>query len=116
MTPLGLHGESYWVPILDDTSRFLEGKVVKSKAAISDHLITFCRQIRLQTGRFPGIWRMDNGTEFTKFIKWAEKEGMKFEFTPPYTAEPNGSIERISGYVNDIARVMMLDAKLPEKL
>ncbi|OQD78931.1 hypothetical protein PENANT_c071G04033 [Penicillium antarcticum] len=62
------------------------------------------------------IWRMDNGTEFTKFIKWGEKEGMKFEFTPPYTAEPNGIIERISGYVNDIARVMMIDAKLPEKL
>jgi hypothetical protein len=41
---------------------------------------------------------------------------MKFELTPPYTAEPNGIIERISGYVNDIARVMMIDAKLPEKL
>jgi hypothetical protein len=41
---------------------------------------------------------------------------MKFEFTPPYTAEPNGSIERISSYVNDIVRVMMLNARLPEKL
>jgi hypothetical protein len=59
---------------------------------------------------------MDNGTEFTKFIKWGEKEGMKFELTPPYTVEPNGIIERISGYVNDIVRVMILDAKLPEKL
>ena len=104
------------MPILNDTSRFLEGKVVKSKTAISDHLITFCRQIKLKTGRFPGIWRIDNSTEFAKFIKWGEKEGIKFEITPPYTAEPNGIIERISSYVNDIARVMMLDAKLPEKL
>jgi hypothetical protein len=84
--------------------------------SISDHMITFCKQIKLIAGRFPGIWRLDNGTEFTKFIKWAEKEGMKFEFTPPYTAEPNGIIERTGGYVNEMARVMILDAALPEKL
>jgi transposase InsO family protein len=116
MTPLGPYGEHYWVPIVDDMSRFVEGIFVKKKEAISDHMITFCKRIKLIAGRFPGIWRLDNGTEFTKFIKWAEKEGMKFEFSPPYTAEPNGIIERTGGYVNEMARVMILDAALPEKL
>ena len=41
---------------------------------------------------------------------------MKFEFTPPYTAKPNGIIERTGGYVNEMARVMILDAALLEKL
>src|SRR4051812_31808136 len=97
-------------------SRFVEGIFVKKKEAISDHMITFCKRMKLIAGRFPGIWRLDNGTEFTEFIKWAEKEGVKFEFTPPYTAEPNGIIERTGGYVNEMARVMILDAALPEKL
>ena len=69
MTPLGPYGEHYWVLIVDDMSRFVEGIFVKKKEAISDHMITFCKRIKLTVGRFPGIWRLDNGTEFAKFIK-----------------------------------------------
>jgi hypothetical protein len=45
---------------------------------------------------------MDGGTEFKEFIKWGEKRGMTFEITPPYTAEPNGTVERFGGHINDI--------------
>ena len=68
------------------------------------------------TGRYPGVWRLDGGTEFKTFIEWGEKQGMTFEITPPYTAEPNGAVERYGGYINDIQRTMIIDAKLPESL
>ena len=42
---------------------------MKKKEAISDYMITFCKQIKLLTGRFLGIWRLDNSTKFTKVIK-----------------------------------------------
>jgi hypothetical protein len=41
---------------------------------------------------------------------------MKFEFSPPYTIEPNGIIERTGGYINKMARVIILDTALPKKL
>ncbi|KAG0157502.1 hypothetical protein PDIDSM_4687 [Penicillium digitatum] len=62
------------------------------------------------------IWRMDGGTEFKEFIKWGEKHGMTFEITPPYTAEPNGTVERFGGHINDIQRTMIIDAKMTEEM
>ncbi|EKV05906.1 hypothetical protein PDIG_81030 [Penicillium digitatum PHI26] len=59
---------------------------------------------------------MDGGTEFKEFIKWGEKHGMTFEITPPYTAEPNGTVERFGGHINDIQRTMIIDAKMTEEM
>ncbi|KAJ5462345.1 hypothetical protein N7530_010550 [Penicillium desertorum] len=66
--------------------------------------------------QYPGIWRMDGGTEFKEFIKWGEKRGITFEITPPYTAEPNGTVERFGGHINDIQRTMIIDADMPEDM
>ncbi|KAG0156040.1 hypothetical protein PDIDSM_3216 [Penicillium digitatum] len=49
-------------------------------------------------------------------IKWGEKHGMTFEITPPYTAEPNGTVERFGGHINDIQRTMIIDAKMTEEM
>ncbi|OQD81092.1 hypothetical protein PENSOL_c230G05118, partial [Penicillium solitum] len=68
------------------------------------------------TEHFDCIWRMDGGIEFKEFIKWGEKHGMTFETTPPYTAEPNGTVERFGGHVNNIQRTMIIDAKMPEEM
>jgi hypothetical protein len=59
---------------------------------------------------------MDGGTKFKEFIKWGKKRGMIFEITPLYTAEPNGIVERLSGYINDIQRTMIIDTDIPEDI
>ncbi|KUM56366.1 hypothetical protein ACN42_g10848 [Penicillium freii] len=53
--------------------------------------------------------------EFNTFRDWGTKRGMTFEVTPPYTAEPNGAVERYGGYINDIQRTMIIDISLPDK-
>ncbi|KAI2732949.1 hypothetical protein DTO013E5_10235 [Penicillium roqueforti] len=116
MKPEGPNGEKYWMPILDDATRYLEGPTLTNKGEAFVKLQAFCEKIKLRTGRYPGIWRLDGGTEFKNFITWGTKKGMTFEVTPPYTAEPNGAVERFGGYVNDIQRTMIIDTKLPEEL
>jgi len=63
-------------------------------------------------------WRFDVGSEFKRFITWAEKKrrDMKFEPTPPRSPEPNGVPERWAGYLNQTARAMIIDAGLPTYL
>ncbi|KAJ5138864.1 uncharacterized protein N7515_003712 [Penicillium bovifimosum] len=102
MKPTGPNGENYWLPVVDDATRLIEGIMLKNKSDASHKLTAFCERIKLLTGRYPGIWRMDGGSEFKEFIKWGEKRGMTFEITPPYTAEPNGTVERFGGHINDI--------------
>jgi hypothetical protein len=41
---------------------------------------------------------------------------MTFEITPPYTTEPNGTVERFGGHINDIQRTMIIDADIPEEM
>ncbi|OQD62830.1 hypothetical protein PENPOL_c011G04767 [Penicillium polonicum] len=62
----------------------------------------------------PEIARLD-GAQFNTFRDWGTKRGMTFEVTPPYTAEPNGAVERYGGYINDIQRTMIIDISLPDK-
>lgn len=116
MKPTGPNGENYWLPVVDDATRLIEGIMLKNKSDAYHKLTAFCEKIKLLTGRYPGIWRMDGGTEFKEFIKWGEKHGMTFETTPPYTAEPNGTVERFGGHINDIQRTMIIDAKMPEEM
>ncbi|OQD85541.1 hypothetical protein PENSOL_c101G09269 [Penicillium solitum] len=99
MKPTGPNGENYWMPVVGDATGLTKGIMLKNK---------------LLTGRYPGIWRMNGGTEFKEFIKWGEKQGITFEITPPYTAEPNGIVERFGGHINDIQRTMIIDAKMSE--
>ncbi|EKV14536.1 hypothetical protein PDIG_32500 [Penicillium digitatum PHI26] len=73
MKPTGPNGENYWLPVVDDASRLIEGIMLKNKSDAYYKLTAFCEKIKLLTGRYPGIWRMDGGTEFKEFIKWGEK-------------------------------------------
>ncbi|KAJ5865288.1 uncharacterized protein N7529_007204 [Penicillium soppii] len=116
MSPPGPTGEKYWVPIVDDATRIGRGIFTKTKEEISTRMIEFCEEMKLLTGRYPGIWRLDNGTEFKRFITWGKKRGFVFELTPPYTAEPNGTAEWYSGYINEIGRTMIVDSGLDETL
>ncbi|OQE65453.1 hypothetical protein PENNAL_c0208G09362 [Penicillium nalgiovense] len=116
MNPPGPRGEKYWVPIVDDCTRYTEGPCFRSKDEIADYMIKFCKRQKLLRGRYPAIWRIDGGTEFHKFQTWAENEGMIFELTPAYTPEPNGVAERMGGYINQTQRTMNMDAKLPDML
>lgn len=90
--------------------------MLKNKSDAFHKLTAFCEKIKLLTSRYLGIWRMDGGIEFKEFIKWGKNRGMTFEVTPPYTAEPNGTVERFGGYINDIQRTMIIDAKMLEDM
>ncbi|KAJ5876478.1 uncharacterized protein N7529_002062 [Penicillium soppii] len=115
-SPPGPNGEKYWVPIVDDATRMGRGICTKTKEEISTRMIEFCEEMKLLIGRYPGIWRLDNGTEFKRFITWGKKRGFVFELTPPYTAEPNGTAEWYGGYINEIGRTMIVDSGLDETL
>lgn len=102
VSPPGPKGEKYWMLVVDDVTRFIEAPTFQTKDQIFPWLVSFCKRIKMITSRYPGIWRMDNGLEFVKFMEWGKKRGMVFEPTPPYTKEPNGVSERYSGYLNSI--------------
>jgi transposase InsO family protein len=60
--------------------------------------------------------RSDNGTEFkNSFHKLLEEEGIKHEFSSPYTPQQNGVVERKNRTLLDMARTMLDEYKTPDR-
>jgi transposase InsO family protein len=60
--------------------------------------------------------RSDNGTEFknSQIKGFLEEEGIKHEFSSPYTPQQNGVVERKNGTLLDMARTMLDEYKTPD--
>jgi hypothetical protein len=61
--------------------------------------------------------RSDNGTEFknSQIEGFLEDEGIKHEFSSPYTPQQNGVVERKNRTLLDMARTMLYEYKTPDR-
>jgi transposase InsO family protein len=61
--------------------------------------------------------RSDNGSEFKNLQveEYLEEEGIKHEFSAPYTPQQNGVLERKNRMLIYMARTMFGEYKTPEK-
>ena len=89
---------------------------IHSKDEAADKMIAYCKAFKNLIGHYPLRVRLDGGSEFSKFTKWAKNKGIQIQLTPPRTPEPNNVTERYTGYLNQTARTMIIDAGLPEFL
>jgi transposase InsO family protein len=57
--------------------------------------------------------RSDNGSEFknTQVEEFLDEEGIKHEFSTPYTPQQNGVVERKNRTLIDMARIMLNEYK-----
>jgi transposase InsO family protein len=61
--------------------------------------------------------RSDNGSEFKNLQvdEYLEEEGVKHEFSAPYTPQQNGVVERKNRTLIDMARTMLGEFKTPKR-
>jgi transposase InsO family protein len=57
--------------------------------------------------------RSDNGSEFwnTSIEEFLDEEGIKHEFSAPYTPQQNGIVERKNRTLIEVARTMLVEYK-----
>jgi len=62
--------------------------------------------------------RYDNGTEYTsnQFLEYCNSGGIVHQYTTPYTPQQNGVCERKNMTVMEMARCLLLEKKMPNKL
>jgi transposase InsO family protein len=110
---ISIGGSKYCLVILDDYSCFTWIFFLQEKSQTQETLKRFLR--RAQNGfklRIKKI-RSDNGTEFknSQIEGFLEEEGIKHEFSSPYTPQQNGVVERKNRTLLDIARTMLDEYK-----
>jgi transposase InsO family protein len=116
---ISIGGSKCCLIIVDDYSRFTWVFFLQDKSQTQETLKRFLRRAQNELGlRIKNI-RSDNGTEFNNsqiegFLE-EEEEGIKHEFSFPYTPQQNGVVERKNRTLLDMASTMLDEYKTPNR-
>jgi transposase InsO family protein len=107
----------YCLVILDDYSRFTWVFFLHEKSQTQETLKGFLRRAQNEFGLRIKKIRSDNATKFknSQIESFLEEEGIKHEFSSPYTPQQNGVVERNNRTLLDMARTMLDEYKTPDQ-
>jgi transposase InsO family protein len=114
---ISIDESKYYLVIMDDYSRFTWVFFLQEKTQTQDTLKGFLRWVQNKFGlRIKNI-RSDNGTGFknSQIEGFLEDEGIKHEFSSPYTPQQNGVVERKNRTLLDMVRTMLDEYKTPDR-
>jgi transposase InsO family protein len=103
----------YCLVIVDDYSRYTWVFFLQEKSQTQDTLKGFLRRAQNEFGLRIKKIRRDNGTEFknSQVEGFLEDEGIKHEFSSPYTPQQNGVVERKNRTLLDMVRTILDEYK-----
>jgi transposase InsO family protein len=106
---ISIDGSKYSFVIVDDYYRFTWVFFLQEKSQTQETLNKFLRQVQNQFELRIKKIMSDNGTEFknSQIEGFLEEEGIKHEFSSPYTAQQNGVVERKNRTLMDMARTIL---------
>jgi hypothetical protein len=115
---ISIGGSKYCLVIVDDYSRFTWVFFLQEKSQTQETLKGFLRRSQNEFGLRIKKIRSNNGTEFknSQIEGFLEEEGIKNEFSSPYTLQQNGVVERKNRTLLDMARTMLDEYKTPDRL
>jgi hypothetical protein len=114
---LSIGGSKYGLVIVDDFSRFTWVFFLQDKSETQGTLKRFLKRAQNEFELKVKKIRSDNGSEFKNLQveEYLEEEGIKHEFSAPYTPQQNGVVERKNRTLIDMARTMLGEFKAPER-
>lgn len=94
--------------VIDDFTRYTIVYLLANKSEVASKIVEFVRFAENQLGKKPRVIRSRALEEFYT------AEGIRAEYTSPYSPQQNGVAERKNRYLQEMALCMLLDAGLPK--
>jgi transposase InsO family protein len=114
---ISIDRSKYCLIIVDDYSRFTWVFFLQEKSQTQETLERFLRRAQNEFGLRIKKIRSDNETEFknSQIEGFLEEEGIKHEFSSPYTPQQNGVVEKKNITLLDMARTMLDEYKTSDQ-
>ena len=111
-----LSGKRYILVVVDDFTRYIWVMLLRDKVKALDKIIHLCKKLQVGKGSVITRIRSDHGREFknTKLATFCNDQGMHQEFSSPKTPQHNGIVERKNRVIQEMARVMLHNKKMPK--
>jgi transposase InsO family protein len=108
-------GMRYVLTFIDDFTRYTVIYLLKQKSEVEIKLKEYIEMVKTMFGRKPKVIRSDRGGEYIgkRVIGMLKSEGIRVQYTAPYTPQQNGVAERKNRTLIEMARCMLLEAGLP---
>lgn len=110
-----LGGAKYCVTFIDDHSRWTEVRLIRSKDEVFKHFKEFKQLVENQKEKRIKQLHTDNGGEYINitFNDFLKEHGISRRCTVAYNPEQNGICERKNRTLYEMARCLLIQAKLP---
>lgn len=107
-------GSRYFLTMIDDHSRYTVVYFLKRKSDAADVIKEYVTMVRNRFGRNPVAVRSDQGGEYKakRLGQFYRANGIVPQYTAGYSPQQNGVAERKNRTLVEMARCMLLDAKL----
>ena len=114
---ISIGGNKYGFVIVDDYSRFTWVFFLQDKSEVQETFKKFARRAQNEFEVKIKMIRSDNGTEFKniRIEEFLDEEGIKHEFSAPYTSQQNGVVERKNRTLIEAARTMLDEYKTSDQ-
>jgi transposase InsO family protein len=114
---ISIGGNKYGLVIVDDYSRFTWVFFLHDKSETQGTIKKFARQAQNEFDVKIKKIRSDNGSEFknTQVEDFLDEEGIKHEFSAPYSPQQNGVAERKNRTLIESARTMLDEYKTSDR-
>jgi transposase InsO family protein len=114
---LSIGGSKYGLVIVDDFPASLGCSFLQDKSETQGTLKRFLRRAQNEFELKVKKIRSDNRSEFKNLQveEYLEEEGVKHEFSAPYTPQQNGVVERKNRTLIDMVIMMLGEFKTPER-
>ena len=101
---------------MDDFNRYTWVMLLKDKAEAPEKMIHLCKKLQVEKDTVIARIRSDHGREFenTKLATFCNDQDTHLEFSSPKTPQQNGIVERKNRAIQEMARVMLHNKKLPK--
>ena len=101
---------------MDDFTKYTWVVLLKDKVEALKKMIHLCKKLQVEKDTVIAKIRSDNGREFenTKLVTFCNDQGTHQEFSSLKTPQQNGIVKRKNRVVQEMARVMLHNKKLPK--
>jgi hypothetical protein len=112
-----IQGENNFMLIINDYIRMTLVYFLKEKLEAFEMFKEFKYDVDNETDLNIKYLRIDNGGEFTskELNNFCEDHGIKRQFLAPRTPQQNGVVKRKNRTIQEAARTMLNEAKIPDK-
>lgn len=104
--------------MIDDFSKFTVIYFIRNKSEVEQKIKEIVAMVENKFNIKPKLIRSDRGGEYfaTELKDFLRKQGIRTQYTAPYSPQQNGVAERRNRSLIEMARCMLTDAKLPKYL